>query len=91
MAEPNLQGTLYLQGQAFDVVSFDKDSFVMNWSIEAGDTIGTHYHDKVDEHFLMLEGRLEFKTDGKREVRNKGEEIQFPLTGCIPFVMHRTG
>jgi len=78
MNSPNLQETLYLQGQAFDIVSFDKDSFVMNWSLEAGDTVGTHFHDKVEEHLLILEGTLEFKLNGKREVRTKGEEILIP-------------
>ena len=78
MNGPKLQGTLHLQGQTFDIVSFDKDSFVMNWSIEAGDIVGTHLHDKVEEHFLMLEGTLEFKMNGKREVRSKGEEILIP-------------
>jgi len=78
MTEPNLQGTLYLQGQTFDVVSFDKDSFVMHWSMEAGDSVGTHIHDKVDEHLQMLQGTLEFKMNGKREVRTTGEEILIP-------------
>jgi len=76
MTTPNLQGTLYLQGQTFDIVSFDKDLFVMNWSIEAGDTVGTHFHDRVDEHFLVLDGTLEFKMNGKREVRTNGEEVR---------------
>ena len=78
MNGPNLQGTLYLQGQTIDIVSFDKDSFVINWSIEAGDTVGTHFHDKMEEHLQMLEGTLEFKMNGKREVRTKGEEILIP-------------
>jgi quercetin dioxygenase-like cupin family protein len=59
--------------EVFHPKSYDKNSFVMDWTIEAGGKVPTHVHNHMDEHFLITEGEILFEANHGRILKKTGE------------------
>jgi mannose-6-phosphate isomerase-like protein (cupin superfamily) len=64
--------------ETFHPQSFDKNSFVMNYKLDAGGMVPPHCHIHMDEHFEIVKGEMKFKVNGKTIIKKTGEEIMVP-------------
>lgn len=61
--------------EMFHPQSYDENSFVMNYTLEAGGGVPPHAHVHMDERFSILEGECTFMVNGEKVVKKKGEEL----------------
>ncbi len=52
--------------------------------LRAGDSVEEHYHDSMEEVFLILDGECEFSLDGVSHLLEKGEVIKI-----APKIKHK--
>lgn len=64
--------------EEFLAISYDLDSFVMDWTVQAGGKVPPHVHHHMDEHFKVTEGEILFQVNGKRIIKKVGEEFFVP-------------
>lgn len=64
--------------EVFHPKSYDSDSFVMDWTIEAGGKVPTHVHNHMDEHFAITEGEILFQVNKERVLKKAGETCFVP-------------
>jgi quercetin dioxygenase-like cupin family protein len=64
--------------EVFHPTSFDENSFVMNWTMEAGGAVPQHVHKYMDEHFTITKGEILFTVNGKKIIKKEGEELFIP-------------
>jgi quercetin dioxygenase-like cupin family protein len=64
--------------ETFHPESFDTNSFIMNYKLEAGGMVPPHAHLYMDEHFSVIKGEMKFKVNGKTILKKAGEEIIIP-------------
>ncbi len=64
--------------EVFHPKSYDENSFVMDWTMEAGGMVPPHKHEFMDEHFLITKGEVKFKVNSKTVVKKQGEEFLVP-------------
>lgn len=52
---------------------------MVNWSLQkTGKSIESHYHENLDEIYIILSGRGEITVDGETEIVEKGDTIIIP-------------
>lgn len=64
--------------EVFHPKSYDTNSFVMDWTIEAGGKVPNHYHQHMDEHFMVIKGEILFQVNGEKLLKKAGEEFFVP-------------
>ncbi|MBP7478230.1 MAG: cupin domain-containing protein [Chitinophagales bacterium] len=64
--------------EIFHPKSYDENSFVMDWSIEAGGSVPPHVHHYMDEHFLITKGEITFQVNGEKITKKPGEDFFVP-------------
>lgn len=64
--------------EIFHPKSYDENSFVMDWSIEAGGSVPPHVHNHMNEHFIITKGEITFQVNGKKITKKQGEEFFVP-------------
>lgn len=73
-----LNRPLQLMKETFIPRSFDDAHFEMDWTMEAGGMVPSHFHRHADEHFTITEGEVMFLVDGKEMVKKTGETLFVP-------------
>lgn len=64
--------------EVFYPKAYDTNSFIMDWTIEAGGKVPNHYHQYMDEHFVVTKGEFIFQVNGEKVLKKAGEEIFVP-------------
>ncbi len=64
--------------EVFHAKSFDENSFVMDWTIEAGGKVPPHVHYHMDEHFTVTNGEITFLVQGEKITKKTGEQFFVP-------------
>lgn len=64
--------------EVFHPQSFDEDSFLMNWTIEASGNVPPHVHMHMDEHFKIIKGEIRFQVNGEKFLKKEGDEFFVP-------------
>lgn len=64
--------------ETFHPKSYDENSFIMDWSVEAGGGVPPHLHQHMDEHFTVTKGEVEFTVNGNKIVKQVGETLFVP-------------
>ena len=64
--------------EVFYPKSYDENSFVMNWTVEAGGKVPPHVHFHMDEHFKIMIGEVLFEVNGEKIIKTVGEEFFVP-------------
>ena len=68
-----------ISGETFQAISFDKDAFVMQWTVQPkGYVPFEHIHLNQDEIFHVKNGGLRIVMDGREYIANPGETITVP-------------
>jgi quercetin dioxygenase-like cupin family protein len=67
-----------LGNEVFHPKSYDENSFVMDWTVEAGGKVQPHVHIHMDEHFKITKGEVLFNVDGQIITKRAGEEFFIP-------------
>ncbi|MBL7812254.1 MAG: cupin domain-containing protein [Bacteroidetes bacterium] len=57
---------------------YDENSFLMEWTVEAGGGVPPHVHYHMDEHFIISKGEIAFKVNGVKMIKKSGEEFFVP-------------
>lgn len=76
--ETNIFRPIQLGKEVFFPKSFDEQSFVMDWTVQAGGKVPPHVHYHMDEHFKITAGEIEFSVNGEKIRRKAGEEFLVP-------------
>ena len=64
--------------EVFYPKSYDENSFVMDWTVEAGGKVPSHVHIHMDEHFKITIGEILFEVNGEKIIKRVGEEFFVP-------------
>ncbi|MCZ2278550.1 MAG: cupin domain-containing protein [Bacteroidia bacterium] len=64
--------------EVFHPKSYDENSFVMDWTVEAGGKVPPHVHHHMDEHFKITKGEITFQVNGEKITKKVGEEFFVP-------------
>jgi quercetin dioxygenase-like cupin family protein len=64
--------------EVFHPKSYDENSFVMKWTVEAGGKVPPHIHYHMDEHFTITKGEITFQVKGEKITKKNGEEFFVP-------------
>jgi quercetin dioxygenase-like cupin family protein len=64
--------------EVFHPKSYDENSFVMDWTVEAGGKVPPHVHYHMDEHFKITKGEITFQVNGEKITKKDGEEFFVP-------------
>ena len=65
--------------ETFHPIRYDASVFEMDYTIQAGAGVPSHVHNHMQEKFIILDGEMTFTMDGKKEVRQAGDEIIIPM------------
>ena len=53
---------------------------MINWSkIPVGKAFKPHYHQDMEEVFIILKGEVKIKVDGEEEILNEGDAVVIPM------------
>lgn len=66
---------IYFLKQHFRCISFDENEFIMDFSMEPGGFVPSHYHKYMSERFEITGGEGEFIIGGKKQVPAVGDII----------------
>lgn len=64
--------------EVFHPKSYDENSFLMEWTVQAGGKVPSHVHFFMDEHFVIMKGQLTFLVNGEKITKKNGEELFVP-------------
>lgn len=64
--------------EVFHPKSFDENSFIMDWTMEAGGMVPPHLHKYSDEHFTVTKGEVLFTVNGEKIIKNVGDTLLVP-------------
>lgn len=64
--------------EVFHPKFYDENSFIMDWTMEAGGKVPPHVHHHSDELFKITKGEILFQVDGKKIIKKSGEELFVP-------------
>src|ERR1043165_8409721 len=64
--------------EVFHPISFDENTFVMNWSVEGGGMVPPLVHIHMDEHFTVTYGEVTFTINKQKIIKQPGEELLVP-------------
>jgi len=64
--------------EVFYPKSYDENSFVMDWTMEAGGMVPPHKHEFMDEQFTVTKGEVLFTVNGKKVTKKVGEVLLVP-------------
>ncbi|TND03689.1 MAG: Cupin 2 barrel domain-containing protein [Bacteroidetes bacterium] len=68
-----------ISGETFRAISFDKDAFVMQWTVQPeGYVPFEHVHLNQDEIFHVKKGEMRVVIAGKEQIAKAGESITIP-------------
>jgi quercetin dioxygenase-like cupin family protein len=68
-----------ISGETFQAISFDRDSFVMNWLVQPNGYVPfEHIHLHQDETFYIKKGEMRIVMNGKEQIVGEGETITVP-------------
>jgi quercetin dioxygenase-like cupin family protein len=68
-----------LSGETFKAISFDKDTFVMQWTVQPkGYVAFEHIHLNQDEIFHIKSGEIKIVMNGKEQIAVQGQTIIVP-------------
>jgi mannose-6-phosphate isomerase-like protein (cupin superfamily) len=68
-----------ISGETFKAISFDKDAFVMEWTVQPkGYVAFEHIHLNQDEIFHIKKGEIKIVINGKVFIAGQGETITVP-------------
>ena len=76
-----------LKPGAWKKVLFKKEDFggggviqMVNWaSLPVGSKFKTHYHDDMDEVFIIISGKAQIKAGKEEDILEKGDAVLIPL------------
>lgn len=77
--------------ETFHAQSFDAQSFVMHWTVAKGGKVPGHYHQHMDEHFLITEGEILFAVNGEKILKKAGESYFVPKGVVHAVINHNKG
>ncbi len=64
--------------EVFHAKSYDENSFVMDWTVDAGGKVPPHVHLHMDEYFSITKGEILFQLNGEKILKKAGEEFFVP-------------
>ncbi|MDZ4751084.1 MAG: cupin domain-containing protein [Flavobacteriales bacterium] len=64
--------------EKFVPISFDENSFVMDWICERGGSVPEHIHKFMDEQFTVISGPVHFSMRGESFSKDNGEVVFIP-------------
>ena len=64
--------------EVFYPKSFDENSFIMDWTMEAGGMVPPHLHKYSDEYFTVTKGEVLFTVNGEKITKNVGDTLLVP-------------
>lgn len=85
----NIFREIKLGKEIFIPKQYDENSFVMDWNMQAGGKVPTHFHKYCDEHFKINKGEILFIVNGQKITKKAGEEL-FVQKG-IPHALNNIG
>ena len=74
----NIFKEINLGKEVFIPKHYDENSFVMDWTMEAGGKVPPHFHKYTDEHFKINKGEILFTVNGQKMLKKQGEELFVP-------------
>jgi quercetin dioxygenase-like cupin family protein len=74
----NVFRPIKLGKEVFYPKSYDENSFVMDWTVEAGGKVPPHVHFHMDEHFIITHGEITFQVNSEKILKKAGEEFFVP-------------
>lgn len=74
----NIFRPIKLGKEVFHPKSYDENSFIMDWTIEAKGKVPTHVHNHMNEHFAITKGEILFEVNGEKIIKKAGEELFVP-------------
>lgn len=85
----NIFREIKLGKEVFIPKHYDENTFVMDWTMQAGGKVPTHFHKFSDEHFKITKGEVEFTVSGEKISKKAGEELFVPKG--IPHAINNSG
>ena len=85
----NIFQEIKLGKEVFIPKRFDENSFEMDWTMQAGGKVPSHFHKYCDEHFTIKKGEILFIVNGKKITKKVGEELFIPKG--IPHAINNIG
>lgn len=70
-----LNRPLQLMKETFIPRTYDETHFEMDWTMEAGGMVPSHFHRYADEHFTVTDGEVVFSVDGNEVIKRVGETL----------------
>lgn len=64
--------------EVFYPKSYDQNSFIMDWTMEAGGMVPPHLHKYSDEHFTVTKGEVLFTVNGEKIIKTVGDTLLVP-------------
>jgi quercetin dioxygenase-like cupin family protein len=74
----NIFREIKLGKEIFIPKHYDENSFVMDWIMQAGGKVPTHFHNYCDEHFIINKGEILFTINGQKITKKQGQELTIP-------------
>lgn len=85
----NIFREIKLGKEVFIPKHYNENSFVMDWAMQAGGKVPTHFHKYCDEHFKITKGEVLFTVNGEKIIKKVGEELFVPKG--IPHALNNIG
>ncbi len=85
----NIFREIKLGKEVFIPKHYDENSFVMDWTMEAGGKVPPHFHKYTDELFTINKGEILFTVNGQKILKKQGEELFVPKG--IPHALTNAG
>lgn len=89
-SSPDIFQPMKFGKETFLPLSYDEQSFVMQWTLEKGGMVPPHTHEYMDETFLITEGEVTFKVGSEKFVRGKGDSLTVPK-GVTHSISNKSG
>lgn len=70
--------SIKLGKEVFHPKFYDENSFLMEWTVEAGGKVPPHVHYHMDEHFKITKGEIAFQVNGEKITKKSGDEFFVP-------------
>ena len=68
-----------ISGETFKTISFDKDAFIMQWTVQPNGYVPfEHIHLNQDEIFHVKKGEIRVVMNGKEHIAKEGETVIVP-------------
>ncbi len=76
--ETNIFRPISFGKEVFYPKSYDENSFIMDWTMEAGGMVPPHLHKYSDEHFTVTKGEVLFTVNGEKITKQVGDTLLVP-------------